>query len=61
MHEKDTPLALALRENLRLRLMLSALPAPLPNTNWTSHYITWWHRNRYRLKDIADVSPEPAA
>jgi hypothetical protein len=52
MPEKDTPLSVALAENLRLRLLLSALPDPTPNTNWAPRYIEWWFRNRMRLREI---------
>ena len=46
MPEKDTPLSVALNENLRLRLMLSALPAPVQDTGWEKVYVRWWFRNR---------------
>jgi hypothetical protein len=53
MPEKETPLALALNENLRLRLLLSALPDPIPDTNWAPVYIRWWFRNRKQLRAFA--------
>ena len=53
MPEKDTPLSVALAENLRLRLLLSALPDPIPDSNWAPLYIQWWFRNRRRLRDLA--------
>jgi len=62
MPEKDTPLSVALAENLRLRLLLSALPDPIPDTNWAAAYIQWWFRNRKRLRDIGSAGfPENVA
>jgi len=60
MSEKDTPLSVALNENLRLRLLLSALPDPIPDTNWAPRYIEWWFRNRKRLHAIG-APPETVA
>ena len=60
MPEKETPLSVALAENLRLRLLLSALPDPIPNSNWAPRYVEWWFRNRNRLRAIG-APPENAA
>ena len=60
MPEKDTPLSVALNENLRLRLLLSSLPDPIPDTNWAALYIQWWFRNRKRLHKIG-TPPDHAA
>lgn len=60
MLEKDTPLSVALQENLRLRLLLSALPDPIPDTNWAPRYIEWWFRNRKRLRTLV-TTPDNAA
>ena len=60
MPEKETPLALALSENLRLRLLLSSLPDPIPDTNWAPRYIEWWFRNRKRLRTLG-TPPDNAA
>ena len=61
MPEKDTPLSVALAENLRLRLLLSSLPDPIPDTNWAPRYIEWWFRNRERLRTLATPPPDTAA
>ena len=68
MPEKDTDLGCAasliersaMQENLRLRLMLSALPDPMPDTDWAPRYIEWWFRNRNRLRAIG-APPENVA
>ena len=68
MPEKDTDLGRAaslvergaMQENLRLRLMLSALPNPTPDTNWAPQYVQWWFRNRKRLHEIG-TPPDHAA
>jgi len=60
MPEKDTPLSVALQENLRLRLLLSALPDPMPDSDWAPRYIEWWFRNRNRLRAIG-APPENVA
>jgi hypothetical protein len=61
MPEKDTPLSVALAENLRLRLMLSALPDPVPDSNWGPLYIQWWFRNRKRLRELGATTPDNVA
>ena len=60
MSEPNTPLSVALNENLRLRLLLSALPDPTPDTNWAPRYIEWWFRNRKRLRTLG-TPPDNAA
>jgi hypothetical protein len=45
------------RENLQLRLMLSSLPDPIPDTNWAPLYIQWWFRNRKRLRELGQTPP----
>jgi hypothetical protein len=52
MPEENTLLSVAMSENLRLRLLLSALPDPTPDTNWAPQYIQWWFRNRRLLRDL---------
>jgi hypothetical protein len=60
MPEKDALLSVARSENLRLRLMLSALPDPDPDINWAPLYIQWWFRNRRHLRALAEP-PDTAA
>jgi hypothetical protein len=60
MSEPNTPLSVALAENLRLRLLLSALPDPVPDSNWAPHYVEWWFRNRKRLRTLG-APPDTAA
>jgi len=60
MPEKDTPLSVALNENLRLRLLLSALPDPEPDSGWVQQYIQWWFRNRRHLRALGET-PDTAA
>ena len=52
MPEKDTPLAIALHENLRLRLMLSSLPAPSADVDWKPRYVEWWFRNKGQFSSL---------
>jgi len=47
------------RENLELRLLLSSLPDPIPDTNWAPLFIQWWFRNRKRLRELG-TPPENA-
>ena len=69
MPEKDTDLGravglverAAMQENLRLRLMLSALPDPTPDSNWAAAYIQWWFRNRKRLRELGATTPDNVA
>jgi hypothetical protein len=60
MPEPNTPLSVALSENLRLRLLLSGLPDPVPDSNWAPRYIEWWFRNRKQLRALA-LPPDTAA
>ena len=69
MSEKDTDLGRAaslvergaMQENLRLRLMLSSLPDPIPDANWAPEYIRWWFRNRKRLQALGATMPDNVA
>lgn len=61
MLEKETPLALALTENLRLRLMLSSLPDPVPDSDWGPRYVEWWFRNCKRLRTLGAALPDNVA
>lgn len=59
MPEKDTPLAVALGEVMRLHEMISRLPRPTPDTRWTADYIQWWFQHMHKRRNAEPPVPLP--